>query len=64
MKTLITSLIVRFFNNLKTKKKKKRVKMASIMRKLVSKKKRRFEWGGFDLDLSYITDRIIGTYVI
>eukprot|EP00727_Mastigamoeba_balamuthi_P002341 m51a1_g12103 putative lim-type zinc finger-containing protein (540) ;mRNA; r:257-3202 len=33
--------------------------MAVVMRKLVSKKKRRFEWGGFDLDLSYITDRII-----
>lgn len=36
--------------------------MASVMRRLVSKKKKRFEWGGFDLDLSYITDRIIGIY--
>jgi len=33
--------------------------MASTVRRLVSKKKKRFEWGGFDLDLSYITDRII-----
>jgi len=30
-----------------------------LVRKMVSKKKRRFEWGSFDLDLSYITDRII-----
>ncbi|EGC32346.1 hypothetical protein DICPUDRAFT_155722 [Dictyostelium purpureum] len=30
-----------------------------LVRKMVSKKKRRFEWGNFDLDLSYITDRII-----
>eukprot|EP01112_Ceratiomyxa_fruticulosa_P017533 TRINITY_DN5479_c0_g1_i1.p1 TRINITY_DN5479_c0_g1~~TRINITY_DN5479_c0_g1_i1.p1 ORF type:complete len:980 (+),score=160.32 TRINITY_DN5479_c0_g1_i1:775-3714(+) len=33
--------------------------MAHLVRKLVSKKKRRFEWGEFDLDLSYITDRIV-----
>eukprot|EP01113_Clastostelium_recurvatum_P038713 TRINITY_DN581_c1_g1_i3.p1 TRINITY_DN581_c1_g1~~TRINITY_DN581_c1_g1_i3.p1 ORF type:complete len:745 (+),score=153.70 TRINITY_DN581_c1_g1_i3:71-2305(+) len=33
--------------------------MATIVRKLVSKKKRRFEWGEFDLDLSYITDRVV-----
>ncbi|GAM20421.1 hypothetical protein SAMD00019534_035960 [Acytostelium subglobosum LB1] len=33
--------------------------MANFVRKMVSKKKRRFEWGNFDLDLTYITDRII-----
>eukprot|EP01111_Echinosteliopsis_oligospora_P007506 TRINITY_DN2268_c0_g1_i2.p1 TRINITY_DN2268_c0_g1~~TRINITY_DN2268_c0_g1_i2.p1 ORF type:complete len:979 (-),score=246.51 TRINITY_DN2268_c0_g1_i2:41-2977(-) len=33
--------------------------MANIVRHLVSKKKRRFEWGEFDLDLTYITDRIV-----
>ena len=33
--------------------------MASRLRKLVSKKKRRFEEDGFDLDLTYVTDRII-----
>ena len=32
---------------------------ATVIRRLVSKKKKRFEWGDFDLDLSYITDRII-----
>lgn len=31
----------------------------TVIRRLVSKKKKRFEWGDFDLDLSYITDRII-----
>eukprot|EP01132_Coremiostelium_polycephalum_P002085 gene2085-2572_t len=31
----------------------------NFVRKMVSKKKRRFEWGTFDLDLTYITDRII-----
>eukprot|EP01105_Mastigella_eilhardi_P002411 TRINITY_DN1298_c0_g1_i5.p1 TRINITY_DN1298_c0_g1~~TRINITY_DN1298_c0_g1_i5.p1 ORF type:complete len:276 (-),score=57.79 TRINITY_DN1298_c0_g1_i5:1364-2191(-) len=33
--------------------------MATLVRRLVSKKRRRFERGGFDLDLSYISDRII-----
>eukprot|EP01128_Nolandella_sp_AFSM9_P004304 TRINITY_DN1909_c0_g1_i1.p1 TRINITY_DN1909_c0_g1~~TRINITY_DN1909_c0_g1_i1.p1 ORF type:complete len:527 (-),score=187.76 TRINITY_DN1909_c0_g1_i1:214-1725(-) len=33
--------------------------MASIFRHAVSKKKRRFEKDGFDLDLTYITDRIV-----
>ena len=30
-----------------------------MMRSLVSKKKKRFEEDGFDLDLTYITDKII-----
>eukprot|EP01133_Synstelium_polycarpum_P002535 gene2535-2904_t len=30
-----------------------------FVRKMVSKKKRRFEWNNFDLDLTYITDKII-----
>ena len=34
--------------------------MTTVIRRMVSKKKRRFEGGGFDLDLSYITDKIIG----
>lgn len=29
------------------------------MRRLVSKKKKRFEMGGYDLDLTYVTARII-----
>ncbi|KAA0152603.1 hypothetical protein FNF27_06523 [Cafeteria roenbergensis] len=33
--------------------------MASMMRSMVSKKKKRYEEDGFDLDLTYITDRII-----
>ncbi|KAH3744472.1 pten protein [Pelomyxa schiedti] len=33
--------------------------MTTILRKMVSKQKRRFEGGGFDLDLSYIESRII-----
>lgn len=33
--------------------------MSNVVRRLVSKKKKRFEYGGYDLDLSYITDRII-----
>lgn len=32
---------------------------ASAIRHVVSKKKKRFEEDGFDLDLSYITERII-----
>jgi len=32
---------------------------ASLARRAVSKKKRRYQSGGFDLDLSYITERII-----
>eukprot|EP00281_Chroomonas_sp_CCMP1168_P019506 CAMPEP_0206232916 /NCGR_PEP_ID=MMETSP0047_2-20121206/11685_1 /ASSEMBLY_ACC=CAM_ASM_000192 /TAXON_ID=195065 /ORGANISM="Chroomonas mesostigmatica_cf, Strain CCMP1168" /LENGTH=528 /DNA_ID=CAMNT_0053656713 /DNA_START=28 /DNA_END=1614 /DNA_ORIENTATION=- len=32
---------------------------ADVIRGLVSKKKRRFEWDGFSLDLAYITPRII-----
>ena len=34
-------------------------KMGNPLRHLVSKKKRRFKAGGFDLDLAYITERII-----
>ncbi|KAK3248725.1 hypothetical protein CYMTET_41823 [Cymbomonas tetramitiformis] len=33
--------------------------MSSIIRSLVSKKKRRFQQEGFDLDLTYVTERII-----
>ena len=33
--------------------------MSSIVRSAVSKKKRRYQKNGFDLDLSYITERII-----
>eukprot|EP01116_Phalansterium_solitarium_P018297 TRINITY_DN4807_c0_g2_i1.p1 TRINITY_DN4807_c0_g2~~TRINITY_DN4807_c0_g2_i1.p1 ORF type:complete len:535 (-),score=126.41 TRINITY_DN4807_c0_g2_i1:503-2107(-) len=33
--------------------------MTSVLRKAVSKKKRRYQKNGYDLDLSYITDRII-----
>lgn len=33
--------------------------MATSLRHLVSKKKRRFVEDGFDLDLTYITDRVI-----
>jgi hypothetical protein len=33
--------------------------MASMVRSMVSKKKKRFDKDGFDLDLTYITDRII-----
>ncbi|KYQ93081.1 LIM-type zinc finger-containing protein [Tieghemostelium lacteum] len=31
-----------------------------LVRKIVSKQKKRFEWGNFDLDLTYLTDRVIG----
>jgi hypothetical protein len=34
--------------------------LASMMRAKVSADKRRFQENGFDLDLTYITDRIIG----
>lgn len=33
--------------------------MSSILRGAVSKKKRRYQKNGFDLDLSYITDHLI-----
>jgi len=33
--------------------------MSSLIRKTVSKKKRRYQKNGFDLDLSYITDQLI-----
>lgn len=33
--------------------------MSSIIRTLVSRKKRRFKYDGYDLDLTYITDRLI-----
>ena len=33
--------------------------MASVIRSLVSKKKKRFQEGGFDLDLTYVTPRVI-----
>ncbi len=33
--------------------------MANAVRALVSKKKKRFQEDGFDLDLTYVTDRII-----
>ena len=33
--------------------------MAGIVRTMVSKKKKRFTDDGFDLDLSYVTPRII-----
>ncbi len=31
----------------------------NFVRRLVSKKKRRFEFGGYDLDLTYVTPRVI-----
>ena len=33
--------------------------MAGLVRSMVSKKKKRFTEDGFDLDLSYVTPRII-----
>src|SRR5688500_7743720 len=33
--------------------------MSSFIRKTVSKKKRRYQKNGFDLDLSYVNDRLI-----
>jgi phosphatidylinositol-3,4,5-trisphosphate 3-phosphatase/dual-specificity protein phosphatase PTEN len=33
--------------------------MNSLIRSAVSKKKRRYQKNGYDLDLSYITDKII-----
>ena len=33
--------------------------MATALKKLVSKKKRRFEGDGFNLDLSYVTEQVI-----
>ena len=33
--------------------------MATALKKLVSKKKRRFEGDGFNLDLSYVTKQVI-----
>ena len=32
---------------------------SNALKKMVSKKKRRFEGEGFNLDLSYVTDRVI-----
>ena len=37
----------------------KNVKSANIMKRLVSKQKRRYQDENFDLDMSYITDRVI-----
>ena len=37
----------------------KNVKTANIMKRLVSKQKRRYQDENFDLDMSYITDRVI-----
>ena len=37
----------------------KNVKTANIMKRLVSKQKRRYQDESFDLDMSYITDRVI-----
>jgi len=43
----------------KNEKEKKKINYAWCLKRLVSKKKRRFETEEFDLDLSYITKRII-----
>ena len=43
----------------KRKRKKKRKKMSHAMRKAVSRDKRRLKVGEYDLDLTYITKRVI-----
>jgi hypothetical protein len=34
--------------------------MANVIRGMVSLNKKRYEEGGFNLDLTYVTDRIVG----
>ena len=55
-----TSVYDREFSEIDEKTvEKKKLKTANIMKRLVSKQKRRYQDEYFDLDMSYITDRVI-----